>query len=82
MYEMEICCRDVCSAFSGQLRSGVGAFFLLKRYERKQPLFVGKCVRMWFGQRVRVILWGIEGMSGLVWEAFSEFVYAAFQILM
>jgi hypothetical protein len=35
---------------------------------------------MWFGQRVRVILWSIEGMSGLVWEAFSEFVYAAFQI--
>jgi hypothetical protein len=28
---------------------------------------------MWFGQRVRVILWSIEGMSGLVWVAFSEF---------
>jgi hypothetical protein len=37
---------------------------------------------MWFGQRVRVILWRIERMSSLVWEAFSEFVYAAFQILM
>jgi hypothetical protein len=42
-------CRAVCSAFSGQLHSGVGAFLPLKTYERKQPWFVRNCVRMWFG---------------------------------
>jgi hypothetical protein len=33
-------CRAVCSIFSGQLQSGVCAFFILWRYERKQPWFV------------------------------------------
>ena len=32
-------CRAVCSAFSGQVQSGVGAFNILWRYERKQPWF-------------------------------------------
>ena len=40
-----------------------GALFLLWRYERKQPWFVRNCVRTCFGQRVWVILWGIDGMS-------------------
>jgi hypothetical protein len=35
----------ICSAFSGQLHSGVGVFFLLGSYERKQPWFVMNCVR-------------------------------------
>ena len=38
-------CWAVCSAFSGQLHSGVGALFLLWRYERKQPWFVRNCCR-------------------------------------
>jgi len=29
-------------------------------------------VREWFGQRDRTILWGLEGMSSLVWEAFPQ----------
>ena len=29
---------------------------------------------MWFGQRERAFLWNMEGMKGLVWEAFPEFV--------
>ena len=73
-------CRAVCSAFTGQLQSGVGAFFILWRYERKQPWFVMSCVRMWFDRRGLDVLWKMEGMSGLVWEAFSEFIYFAFQI--
>jgi hypothetical protein len=43
--------------------------------------FVMSCVRMWFGQQGRDILWKMEGMSGFVWEAFSEFMCVAFQIL-
>jgi hypothetical protein len=35
---------------------------------------------MWFGQRERDFLWKMEGMSSLVWEAFLEFIYVAFQI--
>jgi hypothetical protein len=35
---------------------------------------------MWFGQRGRDTLWKMEGMSGLVWEAFLELIYVAFQI--
>ena len=38
-------CRAVFSAFSGQVQSGVGAFFILWTYERKQPWFVRSCVR-------------------------------------
>ena len=37
-------------------------------------------MRMWFGRRGVDILRKVEGMSGLVWEAFSEFIYVAFQI--
>ena len=72
--------RAVCSAFSGQLQSGAGAFFVLWRYGRKKPWFVRSCVRTWFGRRGADILWKTEGMSGLVWGAFSEFIYVAFQI--
>jgi hypothetical protein len=35
---------------------------------------------MWFGQRERDSLWKMEGMKGLVWEAFPEFIYVASQI--
>ena len=38
-------------------------------------------MRVQFGQRERDILWKMEGMSGLVWEAFTVFIYIAFQIL-
>jgi len=37
-------------------------------------------MREWFGQRDRAILWGLEGMSSLVWEAFVEFTYVESQI--
>ena len=30
-------CRVVCSIFSGQVQGGVGTFFILWSYERKQP---------------------------------------------
>jgi len=36
-------CRAVCSAFSGQLDSGKGTFFVLWRYDRKQPWFFRIC---------------------------------------
>jgi len=42
--------------------------------------FVRSWVRMWFGQRERDVLWKMEGMSSLVWEAFPEFIYVASQI--
>jgi hypothetical protein len=73
-------CFAVCSTFSGQLQSGVNAFFILWRYERKQLWFVRSWVRMWFGQREKDFLWKMEGMSSLVWEAFPEFIYVASQI--
>ena len=65
-------CCAVCSTISGQLQRDVGDFFILWRYERKQPWFVRSCVRMWFGQRERDFLWYMEGMKGLVWEAFRS----------
>jgi len=65
-------CLTVCSDSSGQEQSGVGTFFILWRYVRKQLWFVSSCVREWFGQRDRAILWGMEGMICLVWEAFAE----------
>jgi hypothetical protein len=37
---------------------------------------------MWFGQRVRESLWKMEGMGVLVWKAFAELMYVAFQILL
>jgi hypothetical protein len=37
-------------------------------------------VKKWFGQRERVFLWTMEGMSDLVWVAFAEFTFVAFQI--
>jgi hypothetical protein len=63
-------CRAVCSAFSGQVQSGVGAFFISWRYERKQPWFVWSCVRKCFGQTGRDILWKMEGINCLVWVCF------------
>ena len=56
--------------FSGQVQSGVGAFFVLWRYEWKQPWFVRSCVRKCFDQTGRDILWKMEGISGLVWVCF------------
>jgi hypothetical protein len=38
-------CLAVCSDSSGQEQSGVGTFFILWRYARKQPWFVSSCVR-------------------------------------
>jgi hypothetical protein len=35
---------------------------------------------MRFGQRERDFLWKMEGMKGLVWAAFLEFIYVASQI--
>jgi len=32
----------------------------------KAAVVFRSCVRMWFGQRGRDILWKMEGMSGLV----------------
>ena len=58
--------------FRGSYREMWAPFFILWRYERKQPRFVRSCVRMWFGRRGMDILWEVEGMSGLVWEAFRS----------
>jgi len=72
----------VCTAFSGQLQLGKGVLFILWRYEWKLPWFVRNCVRMNFGQRGRESLWTIVGVNSLVWDAFAEFIYVAFQIFM
>ena len=38
-------CLAVFSDSSGQEQSGVGTFFILWRYARKQPSFVSSCMR-------------------------------------
>jgi len=35
-----------------------------------------------FGHRGKEILWKMVGMYNFVWEAFAEFTYITFQILM
>ena len=72
----------VCTAFSWQLQVGEGVLLVLWRYERKLPWFVRNCVRMKLGQRGRGSLWKMVGMNSLVWDAFAEFMYVAFQIFM
>jgi len=37
-------------------------------------------MRKTLGQRERESLWKMVGMNSLVWEAFAEFTYIAFQI--
>jgi len=62
-------CRAVCSDSSGQVQCGVGTFFILWRYERKQPWFVSSCVRKWFGLLVlSLTLTRLEKGSQLVNE--------------
>jgi len=39
-------------------------------------------VRMNLGQRGRESLWKMVGMNSLVWDAFTESTYVAFQIFM
>ena len=39
-------------------------------------------MRMKLGQRGREGLWKMVGMNSLVWDAFAEFMYDAFQIFM
>ena len=39
-------------------------------------------MRMNLGQRGRESLWKMVGMNSLVWDAFPEFKYVAFQIFM
>jgi len=72
----------VCAAFSGQLQVGEGVLFILWRYGRKLLWFVRNCVRMNLGQRGREGLWKMVGMNSLVWGAFEDFRYVAFQIFM
>jgi len=38
-------------------------------------------VRVKFGHRERESLWRMVGMNCLAWEAFEEFMYVAFHIL-
>ena len=46
------------------------------------PQFVRNCVRVKLDQKERESLCKMVGMKSLVWEAFAEFMYVAFQILM
>ena len=72
----------VCTAPSGQLQIGEGILFISWRYEQKMPQFVRNCVRVKLDQKERESLCKMVGMKSLVWEAFAEFMYVAFQILM